>query len=72
MFFFNHKIKKDEVNENHNLLKWDLVGLKVDEFTQHTVCIKCDLVYEFAACTEKNSFGHLVTKLCAHVSFPVH
>ena len=27
--------------------------------------------YEFAACTERNSFGHLVTKHCAHVSFRI-
>ena len=48
------------------------LGMKVDEFIQYTVCSKCDSVYEFAACTERNSFGHLVTKHCSHVSFPNH
>ena len=80
MKLFVHKITKDEVDENQMLQQFpqsfkmglSRLGLKVDEFIQYTVCIKCDSVYEFAACTERNSFGHLVTKHCAHVSFPNH
>lgn len=75
-----HKVKKDEVNENKSLqqlpqsFKMGLsgLGLKVDEYIVYTVCTKCDSLYELTASSEKDSFGHLVTKHCAHVGFPNH
>lgn len=75
-----NKVKKDEVNENLILQQFpqsfnmalSVLRLKVDEFIQYTVCSKCDSVYELAACSEKDLFGNLVTKHCAHITFPNH
>lgn len=75
-----NKVKKDQVNENELLQQFpqsfnmglSVLGLKVDEYVQYTVCSKCDSVYELAACTARDSFGNLVTKHCAHVTFPNH